>query len=234
MATTSELLDRIAEQCKGWNRDGYRGILQYLDIAQKTLLMEECEQNVAIDSTTGTLPSLNTTTGTYAYNLPSDCWKLGCIGIEVKIASVVSGTLLTTITGLDYGTRRQVQNPLTYFHFSGFEYVRVPYIRSYPATDSGVARLVFTADPGTATDYYKELYWKKPATLTSDSIPLEIEPPYDDLYLLPATVSLIHGVENGNYVEARTLILRDLKPAYWKERNSGEQGFSYESVSRGY
>lgn len=234
MATTSELLDRIVEQCSDWNRDGYRGVLQYLDIAQKLLFMHECEQNVVVDPATGGLPSLNTTKGVFAYDLPSDCWKLGHVGVEVKIASLVSDTLLTTLTGLDYGTRRLATEPLKYFHWAGFEYIRIPYVRSWPAGDSSVAHLVFTADPGDATDYYKTLYWKKPATLVSDSIPLEIEPPWDDLFLLPAAVSLIHGVENGNYVEARSLILRDLKPAYWKEKNSGEQGFSDEPVERGF
>jgi hypothetical protein len=234
MATTSELIDRIVEQCTGWNRDGYRGVLQYLDIAQKMLFMSESEQNVVIDPLTGNLPPLNTTKGVFAYDLPADCWKLGHIGIEVKIASIISGTLLTTITGLDYGTRRQVTNPLTYFHWAGFKYVRVPYVRSWPAGDSTLARLVFTADPGDATDYYRSLYWRKPANLISDSIPLEIEPPWDDAYLLPATVALIHGVENGNYAEARALVLNELRPTYWKQKNSGEQGFSYEPVERGF
>lgn len=234
MATTSELIDRIVEQCKGWNRDGYRGVLQYLDIAQKLLLCHESEQNVVMNEATGYLPTLDTTATVFNYNLPSDCWKLGQVLIEVKIASQISGTLLNTITGLDYGTRRLVSNPLSYYTYAGFEYIRVPFVRSWPSQELAVARMCFTADPGTTTGYYSLQYFKKPTTLSSDSIQVEIEPPWDDLYLLPATVSLIHGVENGNYVEARVVIMRDLVPQFWKEKNGGEQGFSYEPVERGF
>jgi hypothetical protein len=45
---------------------------------------------------------------------------------------------------------------------------------------------------------------------------------------------LIEGIEHGNYAEARMEVLKVWRPQYWKEINSGAQGFDQETEDRGY
>ena len=59
-------------------------------------------------------------------------------------------------------------------------------------------------------------------------------PPWDEMYLLPAMLKLIEGVEHGNYVESRQIILKQLQPALWKELSRGEQGLDETPVDRGF
>jgi hypothetical protein len=189
------------------------------------------DQNVYMDEVNGTLPSLTTTAGTFNYNLPSNCYLLKWVLIQVN---TIGSTGVTSVAGLDYGWNRVNALPPEYKTVGGVEYVRIPYIRSWQAGDSALARLMFTVDPGTSTGYYKLYYYKKPADLTSDSIPLEIPPPWDTTYLLPATMKLIEGINHGNYIEARASIIRDLQPALWREMDRGEQGDESFPVNRGF
>ena len=242
MATTAELLVILQEQFKGWNVNGPRGLLHYLDTAHKILCQTESDNRVVFDTTTGLLPYLVTTAGTFHYNLPADCWKLSDVLVECGI----NGSLLDNLSYYRYGTsglgstvlstgfRISATRKLEYVNVSGIRYIRVPHIRSTPCGESALAALTFTDDPGTTTTAYNIRYYKKPASLVSDSIPLEIEPPYDELCLLPAACKLIEGVQHGNYMEARNEILKTIKPLYWKECNSGEQGFDYDAEDRGY
>jgi len=242
MASTAELLVILQEQFKGWNINGPRGLLHYLDTAHRILCQTESANRVVFDSSTGLLPYLVTTAGTFTYNLPSDCWKLGDVLVEIG----VNGSLFDNLSYYRYGTggvggtalmtgfRISSTRKLEHVTISGIGYIRVPHIRSFPAGESTLAKLIFTDDPGTTTTCYNIRYYKKCAELVSDSIPLEIEPPNDELYLLPATCKLIEGVQHGNYLEARTEILKNIKPLYWKECNSGEQGFDYDAEDRGF
>jgi hypothetical protein len=229
MSSTDELLTILEEQCKWWNRNGTRGLLYQLDTAQKLLMCAPHNQNVYC--TGGVLPALATTTGTFDYNLPSNCYLLKYVLIRVN---TIGSTGVTSIAGMDYGWNRVNSMPPEYISFGGVEYVHIPYIRSWQSGDTATARLMFTVDPGTTTDYYRLMYYKKPADLTSDSIPIEIPPPWDMTYLLPAVIKLIEGVDHGNVIESRASIIRDLQPALWRELDKGEQGEEIFPVSRGF
>lgn len=234
MATTSELLDVLVEQFKGWNRDGERGILRYLDVAHQILCNVETDERVIMDTSAGGLPGITTVDGTYEYTMPSNVGYVSKVGVESSLTSTVSGTALSTLTGLDYGTRRGTYTPIEYFKFGGIEYIRIPYIRTYQAGETAYAKVLFTVNPGDTTSLYKYVAFKKPVSLTSDSIQHEIVPPFDDLYLLPATVKLLEGIEHGNYMEARAVIVNQIVPAYAKAMRVGEQGMDEIPPDRGF
>ena len=231
--TTIELLAILQEQFKGWNTDGERGILPHLNAAHWMLLANESEQNIYYDESSGDLPALTTVSGTYNYSCDSNLWKLGGIYVRVEDVSSISGTLVS-LTGFDYGSRRYTQRPMEYITLAGIEYVRIPFVRSWPATESANARLMFNADPGDSTSYYRQYGWKKPTQIISEMIDPDIPPPWDYQYLLPATAKLIEGIQHGNYVESRSYVLGVLKPALQKDMNGGEQGFDYEPDDRGF
>jgi len=219
--TTSELLDILEEQFPGWNRDGVRGLLRYVDIAQKALCMVAAEQLLIFDETTGKLPLLTTVSGTFAYYVDPAVSFVDGVLFENEAQSFLS----------DYG--REIVVP-EYLSIAGIQYIRIPFVRTWPATDSANAKILFTKNPGDTTDRYFLRTYRRPATLDSDSIPLLIPPPYDELYLLPATAKLVEGANHGNYIEARTAIIREFKPLMWQAFNEGEQGQDFEPESRGF
>lgn len=231
--TTQELLAIIAEQFKGWNIDGERGILPHLNAAHHMLLAQESEQNVYYDESSGELPSLTTTDGTYNYDCDDNLWKLG--GIYVRVNDIDSSTgVLIDMTGFDYGTRRYNKRAPEYKVLGGINYLRVPYIRSWVSTETANARLAFTENPGDTSDYYRQFGWKKPTQIISDSIQIDIPPPWDYQYLLPATCKLLEGVQHGNYLDTQQYVIGVLKPRLWLDMNGGEQGFDYEADARGF
>ena len=230
MATTAELVTILLEQFKGWNADGPRGVLHYIDAAHKLFRQVECEQTVYYDETTGNLPLLTTTAGTYSYSLPANCWKLAAVLVE----SGVTGSLLDSYSNADYGIRTAVSKKIEPVTISGVDYLRIVNVRSWPSTESAVARVMFTDDPGDTTTVYNIKYYKKPADITSDTIPIEIEPPWDEMFFVPAVCKLIEGIEHGNYAEARMEILKVWLPQYIKKLNGGEQGFDQDTENRGY
>lgn len=231
--TTLELLTIISEQHKGWNIDGERGILPHFNAAHFILMANESEQNVYYDEDEGELPALVTTAGTYTYDCDSNIWKID--GICIRVENVTSlGGALVNLTGYDYGQRRYTKKPIEYLEIAGIEYVRVPFIKSWPATETSDAKIMFTTDPGDSTAYYRQYGYKKPTSILSDSVQIDIPPPWDYQFLLPATCKLIEGIQHGNYVESRQYVLNVLKPELQKEMNGGEQSFDYEADDRGF
>lgn len=230
MSSTLEILTALQEQFKGWNVDGPRGLLYYLNVAHKLFRQCEAEQIVYYDATTGKLPYLDTVTGTFQYDLPDNCWKLWHVLVEAG----VTGSLLDNWTGADYGLRIGSPRKIEPVTIAGIDYLRVHNIRSWPCTESAVAQVVFTDDPGTTDDIYNIAYYKKPAEILSSSIQIEVEPPWDDMYLVPAVCRLIEGIQHGNYADARNEVMNHWRNLYWKELNKGEQGFYAETEDRGY
>jgi hypothetical protein len=229
--TTAELLNILEEQFPGWNRDGTRGLLRYVDMAQKALCMIPAEQLLIFDTTTGKLPIIATTTSVFEYTMPAEVSFVDEVLVEAGDANFSN---LQTLSYQDYGrTSRSAYLP-EYRTIAGIEYLRIRFIRSWPASESSNARILFTKNPGTAAASYRRRSYRWPATLESDAIELTIPPPYDELYLLPAVGKLIEGVNHGNYIEARSAIVRDFKPLMWAAFNTGEQGKDYEPEERGF
>jgi len=219
--TTYELLNILEEQFPGWNRDGIRGLLRYIDIAQKALCMVPAEQLLIYDTATGRLPLLPTTAGMFQYFASADASFIDQVLIECDVATPIQ----------DYG--RAVKR-IERVSIAGIDYIRVPYIRTWPATDTTNAKLLFTTDPGTCPAIYRLRSYKRPASLDSDSIELTIPPPYDELYLLPAAAKLVEGANHGNYIEARAMVVKEFMPLMWQAFNMGEQGQDDEPEDRGF
>ena len=211
----NEFLNLLEVQCDGVNRDGPNGLLFFTDIAQGILRNSPAEQNIVFDST-GKLPVLNTQNNVFDYNAPSDCWRIAGILIEAN-------RRLT-----DYGFRTIDTDCIT---ISGIDYKRVPYIRSFDAGDTSVAKIKFTRNPGAHA--YRWWYYKKTGKLWSDTIPLSIEPPWDYIYLFPATVRLVQGFQDGDFIKAHNDVLV-MRERYRKELNEGEQGEDLDAQDRGF
>lgn len=193
--------------------------------------MVPAEQLLIFDETTGQLPALATTAGTFRYYASAATSFVDQVLIE---AENTNWQTLQTLSLQDYGKVSPNAVKPEYYTIAGIQYLRVPYIRTWPASESQNAKILFTKDPGTRATAYRLRSYRKPDTLDSDSIELTVPPPYDELYLLPATAKLIEGVINGNYIEARLAITREFKPLMWKAFNEGEQGQDLEPESRGF
>ncbi|HUX57151.1 MAG TPA: hypothetical protein VMV77_09260 [Bacteroidales bacterium] len=229
MATTEELLTILSKQFPGWNLDGDRGILFYLNSVQKMLCHVEAEQLIVFDETTGKLPVINTISGDYSYDLPSTVGFVTKVLIEAGSGNLVANGLFAQ----DYGSRVS-QRPGNNIDISGIQYIDIPQIRSSPANEVSAAKIIFMVDPGTVNDTYRYLGYRKPTELVSDTIPLTIPPPYDIQYLLPATETMIMGVENKDIVNAYRAISDEFIPKMQRAFNKGGFGANYESEDRGF
>lgn len=229
MSTTEELITILSKQFPGWNRDGERGIIYYLNAVQKILCTVQSDQLMIIDESTGKLPLIVTTKGAYSYDLPSNVNFISKVLIEAN----ESNFLANNYSRQDYGQAID-QQPSHYIDISGVKYLDFVKVRSAPHSDLTVAKVIFTCDPGTTTETYRYLGYKLPAELVSDSIPLTILSPYDVLYLLPATEIMISGVENHDIVSAYKAISEEFVPKMQKAFNTGAFGVNYETEDRGF
>lgn len=231
MSTTEELLSLLEKQFIGWNRDGSRGIRHYLNLAQRMLCDVESEQLMIINESTGKLPAITTVAGTFTYSLPSTVGHIDSVLVEANDNS----TLINNLYRQDYGSvSRASQIVAEEITISGIKYIRVPYIRAFPATESNVAKIVFTEDPGTTSDIYRYRGYKLPTDIVSDTIELTIHPPYDMLYLFPATALLLEGVQNGNWLDAINTIKEYYIPKMHMTFNEGAFGTCYEAEDHGF
>lgn len=227
--TTLELMYMLESQYDGYNQDGPDGLLTFADRVQNVLCKVKCEQFILFGST-GQLPPLPTQARVYEYYLSSNAWLCD----KVLVERGVSGTVLDTIVGNDYGQRMSVRKQIERVNIAGIDYYRVPYIRTYQATETTNPKVVFTVDPGDTTTKYRTLSYRKPTPLLSTSIPLTMPEPYDMKYLLPGVQALIEAQRNGNPIQAILYIENELKPAFAREMNQGEQGFDNEPEDRGF
>jgi hypothetical protein len=231
MANTEELLSLLEKQFVGWNRDGVRGIRYYLNVAQEILCAVEGDQLMIIEDSTGKLPSITTTTNIFAYDLPSTVNFIDSVLVEADVTT----TLADNLWRQDYGrTTRSHRRASEEINISGVKYLRIPFVRSFPANGSVVAKVVFTEDPGSTSDVYRYRGYKKPTEVVSDTIALTIHPPYDMTCLFPATALLMQGAQNGNYYEAIQTIEKVYKPQMHQAFNQGAFGIYHEAEDHGF
>jgi hypothetical protein len=229
------LLETHAD-CDGVERYGSNGLIFFLDQAQSILLDVSAEQNIVFDSQ-GRLPSFNTEQGVYEYAAPANARKIAGILVE-SYETYERGAipLVHNYFYSDYSYTNFVRSgniEQDHVLIAGIDYYRIPYVRSYDATDTAPAKIVFTEDPNTFTDLYRWWYYKKPTKILSESIPLSIDPPNDYLYLLPATIALIQGWKDGDFLESTQKVMM-LQKKMNQELNCGEQGQDYNAVDRGF
>jgi len=229
---TQELVTILTKQFVGWNRDGDRGVLPYLNQAQRILCTIPSDQLMIINEATGELPSFDTVKGTSSYNLPSTVNFIDAVLVKNNVETL----LINNQYFYDYGGVVQSSHPreLESVRISGIEYSKIIYIRSFPWTEQSVAKITFTIDPGNSTGQYQYRGYKLPTKLVSETIPLTIHPPYETTILLPATAKLIEGVQSGNYLEAYETIQKLYIPQMKEAFNIGAFGVNYNARDRGF
>jgi hypothetical protein len=193
----------------------------------------EAQQTTIFDTTTGKLPPLNTTAGTFLYTMLDNVWRVSSILVEID---PLYGYPFAS--QYDYGMdrlsgRSSYKNSLV---IGGIQYSKVPFIRTKDRINPTTpATIMFTKDPETKTDFYQRLSYKTPVQILSESIQPEISSPLDVQVLLPAASKLIEGAQKFNIFDAYLYIEKELKPKLWKELDSGDQGdLDMEPVSRGF
>ncbi|HUX56362.1 MAG TPA: hypothetical protein VMV77_05280 [Bacteroidales bacterium] len=230
---TEEMLGMLETQCDGFNRYGLNGLLFFLRTAQSVLADTPNEQNIVFDEATGNLLPLETQDGVFKYDAPDDTWRIAGI---LTLANN-GGGLLNEWPGRnsDYGIGRQYSGvkQLEHIYISGIDYIRIPYIRSYDAGDITNPYVIFTKNPGDTEDIYYWYCYGKATALLSESIPLSIKPPYDYMFLFPATVKLAQAYKDGDYLKALPEVMK-LKQLYAIEMNKGEQGVDSDAEDRGF
>lgn len=225
-----ELCDVLMDQFDDFRLLGPRGVVTYIDRAQKMLKQVESEKNI-IYNNNGRLPAITTQKNVYDYNLPSNVWRIGGIYVESQDFRYEYGNLTDLSIFGDYG-RRARSGAVRRIEIAGIMHYLVPYIRSWDWSNSQVAHIRFTEDPGASTSRYRYLGYERCPDFTSPKSPLSIEPPYDDMFLYPAAARLMEGIVKGDYIAARRDVLA-LRNEYWKESgNAGYQGDDYEIPSR--
>lgn len=230
--STEEIVDELVQRFHGMNRDGPHGVLKYVNTANATLMAVESEKTLIVDTTTGLLPILSTTAGVYAYNMPTNVWRVSGILI------LIDDNNLSMVA--DYGMtmprmlRTTEKNAVS---IAGRYYAKYPYVKQPRDYMSATvpAQIVFSKDPETKTNYYRRRSYKRPTDILSEGIQSDFPPPSDMEILLPAAAKLIEGVQSFNYTEAYQYVSGEFKRAYWKQQNAGVHGdYDFEPVDRGF
>jgi hypothetical protein len=229
--TTEELMSLLEKQFTGWNRDGPRGIRTYLNIVHRILCTVEADQLMSFDDSTGKVPSFDTEAGKFDYNLPATVNFVDAILVESNVRT----SLIDSIWSQDYDRVSRIhRQPSEYVNISGIRYVKIPYVRTYPWSESSVAKVVFTSDPGDTTDVYRYRGYDLPNDILSDGIALNIPPPYDMSILFPAVGEFLKAVGNNDYVGAFEIIEKKYKPEMHKAFNKGDFGITYEAEDHSF
>lgn len=232
MPSTKEIINYMKIQAEGWNRGGQKGLLEVLDQAQDILYKQEMAQTIAYRSD-GDLPYIATSDNVHEYTLnqattglDKDIWRVG--GVLVK--PPFSNQLLSAIR-VEYSITPNLRQPVQPMEFNGVEFFRFYQITSEDATKNGYPKLRITINPGATTNDFYLLCYKKPTSLTSETIRLSLPEQLHITCLMPAAMKLVEGYQNGRFIEALEVIERRYKPMVQAEMNKGEQGESH-SVTR--
>lgn len=209
MPTTSQLVTNIQRRCSGWTITGSRGILPVLNDVHRYMVARDCENNLAIDSTTGMPPYLDTVEGTVEYELPTNARKLKAVFIEQPSYGDAGISVIN-----EYYNRRSRWDD---FFYRGYKYYNVP-LTSRPRNRNRNPVLWFRDDPGTQEDYYFLAYYINARDISSVGIQLDIEEQYHML-VEDGVVARIRQVEYGDTAPWMGWQER-VMAEYWEEQNS--------------
>lgn len=232
--TTREIVTLVKYQAEKWNRTGLPGILPILNQAQNLLYQFEHEQNVALDAQ-GDFPFVATQDNVFNYDLPADCWR----PVEILISATLYsdgyyGYLFDSQIIQDYDERINLQRPVDEVFYNGKRYWRWQQIKSKDQRigEGQTNNLIFRLNPGDTTEKYRLRYYKRPTQITAETIQPTIPEPYDFEFLVPATMKLIEGFQNGTIAEMMDYVTLKLAPRFWFKIQAGMQGQSYHQARR--
>jgi hypothetical protein len=210
MPTTRELLQELQYDGPGWNIDGTRGLLYYLNQAHRYMMSGDCEHHIRVDTSTGKPPTLDTIEGQIDYEMPDDCRKLFLVAIDAE----------DTLNNY-YNANRDYTDE---WYVRSFKFREHPYwevaAQSTFALANANARLQFVHNPGETSDLYHIFYYVKPTEILSDSIQVQVPEIYHDILLdgVMARIGLKEYGDRNNYEYWKREIVAKI---YWKEMNNG-------------
>jgi hypothetical protein len=188
--TVQEICNLLILQNPDWNTTR---VLSLLNQFVQMVLKGDQTENLVFDASTGKLPFLTTTKGTYLYSLSSTYYK--CKYILVDVTKWTSA--------YEYPNNPAFGRNNTEYAFNtneiilgGYKYRQVPVVIT-PAFGSGVATVLFQFDPNTTTDLYHIYGYQAGNQITSLSSTLQIEEKFH-MDVVAACQCLIDGLDNGN------------------------------------
>jgi len=213
MPNTRELLGIIKEDyAQDWS---FPKLLEFLDRAQRSLMMTDCAQTIWFNNSDPTFPFpiLKTVAGQLSYNIDSTTLvdstgaaltpSIG--GYNVKIRRVrhvfimVSDLTSSNYDKKFYGEQFSVVGLNQYWsqRLYRVDYFKVPCdIREASGLKTS-PQVTFFEDPGTHSDKYLIELFCNPVPLTTPDIPLSLDGDRWEMALIDGVVGYIEDVENG-------------------------------------
>ena len=204
MPSTREISRQILQQAHGWQVDGARGVLPYINEIHRYMVAHDSETNVYIDPATGLPPYLTTVDGTRQYTMADNVRKIASVFFDESVP-------------MDYGDAVNYDNYGNYLWIKGTRYREVK-AGSRPKNRSSNATITFQFNPGTTTDIYFTKYYIVPTEITSVSIDLDIPDEYHDL-VVDGVVARIRAVQYGNNDTYLMWRNERVPNEYWLETN---------------
>lgn len=167
----------------GYARTGTNSVLGLIQKGQDRLFESNSPGLIwKDDSNKGLSPYLLTTTNVYEY--------------QIIAANLSSGAIDTTINGTTYNLR--AKRVIRVYTDSTDNIGSEIDVDSYPALESGIARLLFLENPGTSTTQYFIDFEFEPLRLISETIPLMVPELFEDA-IFSYVIGRIQMDENGLY-----------------------------------
>lgn len=194
--------------------------------AHRLLNTAEREQNLLYDSATGDFPYVTTRNSVFKYDCPTTVWLVKYIVVDID------ASLPDT-----YNNDWRFED----FAFEGMEYCRILNVKTTPARTSSSGNITPASfmfrgvNPGASTALFRRICYKLPTEITSQRIQHECPSPEAEQILIDATMALIDSVNDHKKKLAVTKYIEEtLKPKYWAELDTGEQGVPSFCVKRPY
>ena len=222
MPSTVQNINTMKIGAPGWTRVD---LLNYLDLVEDMLYRQELEQTTAY-LTTGKLPQLTTTAGTYDYTLnqattglSDDIWRVAAVLVEPQY----SNEFLAAISE-DYGISQNIRHPTHSITLNGRIYFKFSQVSTTDSVRGGHPKLRFKMDPGATTTDFNLLCYLKRTEMTAETIESSLPEELHLSALIPAAMKYVEGLQNGNIIEALQMIENIYKPMVRKHMDLGEQG----------
>lgn len=224
---TNEILARaVRGQAHGMSRQ--QDLIPLLNTVVQILYKAETPQSLLIDPSTGRIPVLATTQGSFGpYLGPVDTWRVA----NILVWSETYDRSDYGWSGTDLSDRINEYDEII---INGNKYYRFNYIRTEDALEGALPQMWFTCDPGTTTNYYYVQAYKNHPAITSDRIQLQIPDAggAHQTIVVPGLIRLLQAQNNGDYMEAIEYIEQTLKPRLYAMMGKGAHGNRRQTTPR--
>lgn len=205
---TSSVVTQIQRMNPDWTR---AQILDVINDTVKLLLKVERDESIYFDPTTGNLPYLTTTSGTYLYTVTIPgitIWKIRGIVTDLTDLPTFDPTIQS------YG---KTNMPVS---LNGLTYNQVPCTPQDEASTgtAGLVKVLFSQDPGSYSTRYRIMAYESPAEILSETVPIPINDSLKMSVVIPAVQTMVDAFDNGRYQEAVAYV-ESLQPKLLTDRD---------------